>query len=120
MGKWLFGLLFDVRIAGVSAPGWVITMLSAHLTYLKLAWYIHHKHSSLSLFNILVCVCSFKLCKGEDTGILFLAYLKTLNPCCTQCRNPLYHFLWCNIISKDRTHLRHESVPCMPLVSYMP
>lgn len=69
------------------------------------------------------CLCvfmSFKLCKGEDTGILFLAYLKTPNPCCAQSRNPFHHFLWCNIISKDRTHLIHESVPCMPLVSYMP
>lgn len=67
------------------------------------------------------CVCgSFKLCKGEDTGILFLAYLKTLNPCYIQGRNPLFHFLWWNIISKDRTHLIHESVPYMPLVSCLP
>lgn len=124
MGKWLFRagprLLFDVRTAEVSAPGQVITRMgitSAHLRCLKLTWYIHHKCDSLSLFNLFV---SFKLRKGEDARILFLAYLKTLNPCCTQDRNPLFHFLWCNTISKDRTHLIHESVPYMPLVSCMP
>lgn len=60
VGGWVsvcFRLLFDVRTAEISAPGWVITMPSAHLRCLKLTWYVHHKHDSLSLFNLLVCVC---------------------------------------------------------------
>lgn len=123
MGEWLLRagprLLFDVRTAEVSAPRWVITMPSAHLTCLELTWYVDHRHDRLSLTCLCVFV-SFKLCKAKDTGIIFPAYLKTLNPCCTQGRNPLFHFLWCSIISKDRTRLIHESVPYMPLVSYMP
>lgn len=45
--KWLLRtgprLLFDVRTAEVSAPGWVITMPSAHLRCLKVTWYVYHK-----------------------------------------------------------------------------
>lgn len=63
-GEWVKGLLragprllFHVRTAEVSAPGWVITMPSAHLTCLKVSWYVHHKRDSLTLFNLLVCLC---------------------------------------------------------------
>lgn len=70
VSKCLLRLLFDGRTAKVSAPGWVITMPSAHLTthftYLKLIWYVHHKHDSLSLFNLLVHVCHLN-CVKERT-----------------------------------------------------
>lgn len=59
--KWLLRagprLLFHMRTAEVSAPGWVITIPGAHLTCLKLTWYVHHKRDSLTLFNLLVCIC---------------------------------------------------------------
>lgn len=98
----------------VLAPGWVITMPNAHFRYLKLSDLVYSVVFSLPMRVYL----SFKWCKAEETGIAFSAYLRILNPYCIQGKNPHFHFFDVTVFLKIR-HKKHESVPYMPLVSYM-